>query len=160
MSYIESIRTQFEKNGFAMSKTRGVSMRPLIWEGAFYVVVVPLSGEPRVGDMLSFVQTIDGKECSFLHRLVEIRRDGKETIYVTRGDNCYGCEYLRLSQIFGRVAEVHRRGGWRPWYVIGRRKFTVEDRDYRLYVRLWSALWPLRFLYYRLRSALWRLIHR
>lgn len=146
-------RPLFDKNGFALSKTFGKSMRPLIWGGQHCVVVVPLSGEPEIGDMLMFRQTIsDGKERNVVHRLVAVRRDGAETIYITRGDNCYVAEEVRRDEIIGRVAEVHRVSGFRPWHIIPSRQFAVTDKAYRRYVRIWAATWPVRRVYYLMRA--------
>lgn len=159
MSSIELQRELIRRNGFALSMTKGVSMRPLIWEGAHIVVVAPLEEDPSIGDMLAFTQISNSKESKVLHRLVEIREEGGERLYITRGDNCVGMETVRREEIIGRVVEVHRKGGWRPWYVIPRRKFSVNDRSYRCYVRVWTLLWPLRRFFYRIRWSVGRRMH-
>ncbi len=149
--------------GFALSKTLGSSMRPLIWGGQHYVVVVPLDGEPHVGDLLMFSERQpDGGERRIVHRLVEIRHDGARRCYLTRGDNCLRCESVCREEVIGRVAEVHRLSGFRPWHAIPRRKFAVTDRSYRVYSRIWGAIWPVRRLYYRIRGRLYsiRSTHR
>lgn len=83
-----------------------------------------------------------------MHRLVEVKRSDGERFYITRGDNNLSTETVRRDEIIGRVVEVHRLSGYRPWYIIPTKKFTVNDRTYRCYVRLWTAAWPLRRLYY------------
>lgn len=153
MDHAVSSRTLLQQNGFALSKTSGPSMRPLIWGGEHCVAVVPLDGEPQTGDLLMFRQAYpDGHERSIVHRLVAIRQDGDRRIYITRGDNCLGSEAVPRSAIIGRVAEVHRLTGYRPWHIIPSRKFTVTDRTYRCYSRVWSALWPVRRVCYLLRA--------
>lgn len=155
MDTVSTSRSLIEQNGFALSKTSGRSMRPLIWGGQHCVAVVPLEGEPALGDLLMFKQTLpDGKERSIVHRLVEIRNDSGGPLYITRGDNCLGCETVRREEIIGRVAEVHRISGFRPWHIIPKRKFTVNDTSYRIYSRIWAAIWPARRLYYRIRARL------
>lgn len=153
MDYIDSRRSLLEKNGFALSRTYGSSMRPLIWGGAHCVAVAPLQGEPQAGDLLMFRQALpSGKSINIVHRLVGIRQEGGQSIYITRGDNCLDCEHVYRSAIIGRVAEVHRTSGYRPWHIIPSRQFTVTDRAYLRYSRLWAATWPLRRQYYLMRA--------
>ena len=157
MDYASSQRSRLRHNGFAISQTFGRSMRPLIWGGRHCVAVVPIAGEPSLGDLLLFVRNLEGGERNIVHRLVEIRKESDRAIYVTRGDNCLGCEYVKPSEIIGRVAEVHRVSGFRPWYAIPAKKFTVTDKAYLCYSRFWAAIWPLRRIYYRLRGHLYSL---
>lgn len=145
------LRAELAVGGFAINRTKGQSMRPLIWQGEHYVVVVPLVGEPAVGDLLLFRRG----GLFVLHRLVATQGPGAERVYITRGDNCEEPETVRADELIGRAAEVHRIGGWRPWHALWRRKFTVADAAYRRYCRLWAALWPVRRQYYRLRRRLY-----
>ena len=98
--YADSRRQMLERNGFGMSQTSGRSMRPLIWGGEHCVVVAPLEGEPKVGDLLMFVGVINGGRGNIVHRLVEIHGKGDRRIYVTRGDNCAGCERVSKGDRF------------------------------------------------------------
>ena len=184
MDNAESMKAKLQRQGFALSKTSGRSMRPLIWGGEHCVAVAPLDGEPMVGDLLMFrIRQSNGSEKSIVHRLVEIREDDALTslelqsshltrslhaatlqckpqspqrrkLYITRGDNCIATETVRREEIIGRVTEVHRLSGWRPWHILPRKKFAVTDGSYRLYSRLWRATWPLRSLLYRIRGKL------
>lgn len=158
MGYVAERRLQIQQNGFALSKTFGTSMRPLIWGGRHFVAVVPLEGEPAVGDLLMFKQTIGGQEKNIVHRLVEIRQVGDRCQYITRGDNCLGCEQVNRAEIIGRVAEVHRISGYRPWYVIPAKRFAVTGPAYMRYSRFWTAIWPARRLYYRLRGCAYSML--
>lgn len=152
-SSVLSYRRQLEHTGFGLTKISGKSMRPLIWGGQHYVAIVPLEDEePVVGDLLAFKQTFGGREVGIVHRLVEISKDGDQPIYITRGDNCLCCEIISRSEIIGRVAEVHRISGFRPWHAIPSRQFSVTDPAYLRYSRFWSATWPARRLYYLLRG--------
>lgn len=136
-------------------------MRPLIWGGEHRVAVVALEGEPQVGDVLMFRQRYqDGSEKNVVHRLVEIRDEGGECLYITRGDNCLASEEVRRDEIIGRVAEVHRMVGYRPWHAIPARKFAVTDRSNLAYTRIWMATWPLRRLIYRVRALASRIRQR
>lgn len=139
---------------FGVSKTTGRSMRPLIWGKDHYVVVTPLTGEPEIGDMLLFEhRSPDGRRKNIVHRLVDIRPTHNHR-YVMRGDNNLLTEEIDRGSIIGRVAEIHRLSGYRPWHAIAKRSFAVTDPAYRRYVRLWTALTPLRLPYYRLRNFL------
>ncbi len=150
---VASSRSLIGQNGFAISKTTGSSMRPLIWGGRHCVVVAPLEGEPAIGDILMFEHTgADGKTKTVVHRLVEISHQGPASLYLTRGDNCLGVECVDRTAIIGRVVEVHRLGGYRPWFAIGSRKFSVTDPRHRRYTRLWAATWPARRVLFRLRA--------
>lgn len=112
------------------------------------MVVTPLEAEPRVGDIIMFIQRQGAKEISVVHRVVRIAGHAADSVYITRGDNCLQCETVRPDEVVGRVAEVHRLSGYRPWHAIPFRKFRADDRCFQLYTRLWSALWPARRLYY------------
>lgn len=150
--YTASCRSYLRNNGFALSNTSGSSMRPLIWGGEHCVAVAPMEEEPEKGDLLLFVSRYGGKERNIVHRLVEIRQEGGKPLYVTRGDNCLGCEYVRRPEIIGRVAEVHRITGFRPWHIIPAKKFAVTDPAYLIYSRVWHAIWPARRIYYLMRG--------
>ncbi|MDE7376984.1 MAG: S24/S26 family peptidase [Muribaculaceae bacterium] len=140
-------RSEIERKGFLYNLTEGRSMRPLIWGGQHAVAVDRLDGEPKVGDVLLFTLTMpDGAVRVVEHRLVEVRGDGAERVYVMRGDNNLGCEEVRRADIIGRVAEVHLITGWRPWHAIWARKFSTAGRVHRVYTRLWLASWPARRL--------------
>lgn len=161
MDYVTSRRSLIQQNGFAMSMTSGKSMRPLIWGGQHCVVVVPLEREPVIGDMLMFKQTQpDGKERNIVHRLIEIRRRYDQRIYITRGDNCLGSERVHPSEVIGRVVEIHRISGYRPWHIIPSKKISVNDPAYIRYSRIWCAIWPVRRIYYLIRSYVYTLYSR
>lgn len=154
MNGITQRRALLNRKGFALSKTAGSSMRPLIWGGEHCVVVVPLEGEPRVGDMIMFLQ--GGKEeRQVVHRVVKVESCNGEPVYITRGDNCVKCETVRCGDIVGRVTEVHRIGRFTLRHALPFRKFAVTDLSYRAYTLGWSAAWPVRRVYYLLRAYAW-----
>lgn len=141
-----------EQNGFGLSMTHGTSMRPLIWGGRHCVAVAPLDDDPKPGGLLMFRENRRGHEINIVHRLVEIKEADGQSVYITRGDNCLATETVTRDSIIGRVTEVHRLSGFRPWYVIPARRFTVEDRAYRIYSRVWAVTWPVRRVYYLMRG--------
>ncbi len=144
----------FERTGFVLPKTTGNSMRPLLWSGQHCVIVVPMEGVPRKGDILMFRHGGSGeKETNIVHRLVEIRNDADgERVYITRGDNCLGTETARRENIIGRVAEVHRTSGFRPWHAVPFRQFSTDALPHRIFTLVWTALWPIRRIYYIIRD--------
>lgn len=145
--------TATKKSGFALSGTYGVSMRPLIWGGQHCVASIPLDGEPTIGDLLIFRQTLpNGKKMEIVHRLVDKSKDKDKTLYITRGDNCFGAETVSRGDIIGKVIEIHRLTGFRPWHIIPFKKISVTDPTYRLYTRFWQAIWPARKIIYILRA--------
>lgn len=145
---------------FGLSKTYGVSMRPLIWGGKHAVASVSLDGEPSIGDLLIFRHTYpDGKAATLVHRLVGIHRDGDDCIYIMRGDNSIGSENVRKPDILGRVTEIHLLTGYRPWYIIPYKKITVKDPLYLIYSRLWRKTWPLRRPLFLLRARIHHLLN-
>ncbi len=151
----DTYRSVIERHGFAVSKTAGASMRPLIWGGQHCVTVVPLRDKPAVGELLMFMQTLpDESSRRLVHRLVAIEEDGNQRVYLTRGDNCITCERVKPNEIIGKVSEIHRTTGYRPWYALPWRKFSVHNPSYRLYTRLWLLSYPLRRPLYLLRGHL------
>ena len=116
------------------------------------MAVAPLTEEPRRGDLLMFREARGNREINIVHRLVEVVEEDGHTVYSTRGDNCLHTEKFGRDQIIGRVTEVHRLSGFRPWYVIPTRRFTVDGRAYRFYSRVWAMTWPVRRLYYLARA--------
>lgn len=144
-----------------MSKTYGRSMRPLIWGGQHCVAVVPLSGQPMTGDLLMFRHRLpDGKSINVVHRVVECSGTGDESIYITRGDNCLAVERVHPSEVIGRVVEIHRVSGYRPWHVIPSKKISVNDPAYSIYTRIWLAIWPVRRIAFLLRAHAYGLYSR
>lgn len=160
MDYVASKQSLLRQTGFALSKTYGRSMRPLIWGGEHCVAVAPLEGEPEVGDLLMFRYRVGDSEENVVHRLVEIKGEGDRRLYITRGDNRLLSEAVRREEIIGRVAEVHRMSGFRPWHIIPTKRFAVTAPAYRRYVRFWAAIWPARRIYYLIRGRAGILCYR
>lgn len=153
MMNIADSRPPKNQVSFVLSKAYGKSMRPLIWGGQHCVAVTPLDGEPEIGDILMFRQKLpDGLVRKVVHRLVKIKQEGDQRFYFTRGDNNMGCEKILRWEIIGRVAEIHRISGFRPWHIIPKRKFSVNDPAYLFYSRVWNAIFPLRRCLYYLRG--------
>jgi hypothetical protein len=66
-----------------------------------------------------------------LHRIVKVCEDS----YVIRGDNCISNEYgIKDSDIIGVMTCVVRNG----------REISADSTGFRLYSRVWCALFPIR----------------
>ena len=126
---------------------RGVSMLPLLRQGKDTVELSPLPEKMKKYD-LPVYQYPSGKVV--MHRIVEVRQDH----YVCLGDNTYAYEQVLPEYCIGLVTAIRR----------GDRVFSVEDPGYRIYSRLWVAVYPLRRLLHKvkrlLRSAAKKLLRR
>ena len=117
-----------------IAQTVGDSMEPLLRQGETQVVLVPVSGPLKRGD-LPLYQRPSGQYV--LHRVVDVR-DG---VYYTRGDNRFGEERVEPDWILGVTSAVIRGGETVP----------VSDAGYQRYVRRRLASYPVRHVFDRLR---------
>ena len=130
MSDLEKKREIIESLGAYISAPSGRSMRPMLREGLDLIRVEACEGRLRRYDVALYARG-DGKHV--LHRVIRVR----ENDYVIRGDNCDYNEYgITDGMIIGRLV-----GFWR-----GEKYISCKARSYRLYVRVHTALYPLRFL--------------
>lgn len=118
---------------------RGVSMLPMLRQGKDAVEIAPLPEKLRKYD-LPVYQYPSGK--IVMHRVVEVREDH----YVCLGDNTYTYEKITPEQLIA-VVRAFRRGD---------RRISVDDPGYRLYCRVWVALFPVRKCWKRVKSWLRR----
>ncbi len=127
-------KLQAEKS--VILSTRGRSMQPLIYEGKTKVLIEPLKDKPQKGDLLLWLRK-DGTYV--LHRMV----GEDEKHYLLLGDNCIHVNHANKKRVIGIATSICRNGKW----------FSVTDRRYMMYVRIWTALFPFRkFLYWILKE--------
>ena len=131
--------------------TSGVSMEPLLQDkrkkNATHVLVMPMEGICNVGDMpLALLK--DGRY--IIHRIIRVDEKNGQVYYVTRGDNCIGCEYIPQEAVLGVVKEIYGK----------RKTVKVTDKGYLRYVKVWMKLYPIRRLGMRLRGILQRVYHK
>ncbi len=133
------IPVELLRNGksFISLGMHGKSMEPLLHEGESLVLIKPLDGPLKIGDLPLRLRK-NGQYV--LHRLV----DEDDTYYYTRGDNCTKKERFLKKRIIGVVTDIYRNGKW----------FPVTDRRYLAYVWVWMHSFPIRSLWYRLRSRI------
>ena len=67
-----------------------------------------------------------------LHRVMAVRADH----YLIRGDNTFVLETVPDRAVLGVLTSFVRKG----------KTHGVDERGYRAYVRVWHALYPLRYL--------------
>lgn len=133
-----TIEEQLARDGFYVSTTVGSSMRPMLRNRRDRVIVRALPAGERLKRFdLPLYRRADGKYV--LHRVLGVR-DG---YYRIRGDNTFVVEKVPDGQILGRVTEFYR----------GDRHVTENSRFYRAYVRFWTFIYPVRWVFHLLRAA-------
>ena len=127
-----SIEQQLHENGFYVSTTVGVSMRPMLRNRRDRVILRAVHDGERLAKFdLPLYRTPDGKYV--LHRIIGYTEDGR---YIVRGDNTYCKEYISQEQMLGVTTEFYR----------GKKHITADNRAYRRYAAFWNAIYPLRKL--------------
>ena len=106
---------------------RGVSMLPLLRQGKDSVEISPLPQKLQKYD-LPVYQYPSGKYV--MHRVVDVQEDR----YICLGDNTYEYEYVTHQMMIGVVTAFRR----------GEKRISVDAPAYRLYCRVWCAVFPLR----------------
>jgi hypothetical protein len=125
-----------DRYGELVYPNKGVSMLPLLREGRDLMVIARRpEGRCKKHDAVLFKRD-NGQYV--LHRIVKVR----EQDYLLCGDNQIVREAVREEQIIGVLNAVRR----------GDRTIHVTDWNYRLYVRVWTLLFPLRVAWFRLRG--------
>lgn len=118
---------------------RGTSMLPMLRQGIDTVTLSPLPEKLKKYD-LPLYRRRDGQYV--LHRIVKTG----ET-YTCIGDNQFFYEPgLKREQMIALVTAFTRDG----------REYSVENRCYRLYCRLWYYSRPIRRLYCRVMGRIFR----
>ena len=106
----------------------GRSMLPLLRDQQDAVILTPLAGAFRRGDILFYLR---GVNTPILHRVVRVCPDG--TLLMC-GDAQTGLEPIHPSQVLARVSHVERGG----------RLIPCDSLAERLRAGLWQALYPVR----------------
>lgn len=138
------IEAQLREQGFYVSTTVGWSMWPMLRNRHDRVVVLPVGNARLRKYDLPLYRRPDGKY--ILHRIIGV----KEGEYLIRGDNTYVKEHIPDSWILGYVSEFYRAG----------RHIQTSSRVYRMYARVWNALYPVRRCVFGLRHIAARCWHR
>lgn len=106
---------------------QGVSMLPMLRQGKDCVELSQLPKQLQKYD-LPVYRGANGKYV--MHRVVGLRGDS----YLCLGDNTYHYEMVTPERMVAVVCAFSRNG----------RRISVENRSYRIYCRIWCAIFPAR----------------
>lgn len=132
-----SFEKQLVEHGRLVYTCKGTSMMPLLREKKDLLVIEKKpAGRCKKYDAVLYKRD-DGSYV--LHRILKVQ----DSDYVMCGDNCYLKEYgITDCHIIGVLAGFMRNA----------RMYTVNSRRYKLYVRLWCDLFPIRAGLLRIRD--------
>lgn len=121
------IKEQLESGGTVQIPITGTSMIPLLVWGRDSVELVKCE-KAQIGDII-FYRRDDGH--FVLHRIVGKDENG----YILCGDNQWVKEFdIKERHIIGVVSAITRKG----------KKFSVENKSYKLYSKIWIKFLPVR----------------
>ena len=126
--HIQSVEEVLASRGYCVISPIGNSMRPLLRPRRDSVEIRPAQGRLKRLDVALYRQG----DKLILHRVVKVSESG----YVIRGDNCDYKENVTDGQIVGVITAFYR----------GNKRHTVDEKGYRLYSRVWVALYPARWV--------------
>lgn len=121
------------RDGCFVYKTRGVSMEPMLRQNRDLVIIQAPVSRLQKYDVALYNRGGD----HVLHRVIKVEADH----YLIRGDNTYALEHVPDSAVIGVLKSFRRKG----------KQHQVTERGYRLYVRFWQGIYPLRYAYMRFR---------
>lgn len=114
------------RDGILVYKTRGVSMEPMLRQNRDLVIIQVPSSRLRRFDVALYKRGTK----YVLHRVIGVCADH----YLIRGDNTYVVETVPDDAVIGVLTGFQRKG----------RHVSGDNRGYRLYVRFWDAIYPVR----------------
>lgn len=128
----KSIKEILSENGIYTGLTSGNSMEPLIHHQKDTIIVVKPKGRLEKYDIPVYV-TKSGKY--IMHRIVKVCDDH----YIIIGDNRLNKEYVTDDMVIGKL---------KGFYKNGKKYIDLEtNKAYKIYSRVWVALYPLRPIY-------------
>ena len=119
----------------------GSSMRPFIHSGDILEIERLGKSTVRRGDILLF-RRCDSKLLA--HRVIDIRIEGGQQLYLTRGDALYQPDdVIERDQVLGRVVLYQRQG----------KPVRIDTRFQRLVGLIWIVFFPIsKNIYWKLLS--------
>ena len=121
------------RDGRLVYKTRGTSMEPMLRQNRALVIIRSPAARLQQYDVALYKRG----NMYVLHRVIGVEKDR----YLIRGDNTFAVEHVPFDAVIGVLSGFQRKG----------KEIDVENRGYRLYVRIWCALYPLRAMLVRCR---------
>ena len=128
------------RDGIVVQTIVGKSMYPMLRNRKDVVVISRYKGKLKKYDIPLYQR--DDKYV--LHRIVEV----KPEYYVIVGDNCINKEYVKEEQIIGVLTDFYR----------GERKVDMNGWKDKIYVYVWCALFPVRYVWKKARYTLGKIL--
>lgn len=139
-SELSQIEKFIETEGYFINTTEGLSMYPMLRNRRDTIVIHPQKGRLKKYDVALYRIN----DTYILHRVIKVLPDS----YIIRGDNRMDKEYgITDDMILGVLTEFYR----------DEKKIDLNGWKYKLYVRVWNAIFPLRLLYKKSRGLLGRI---
>ena len=140
MSDFEKIENILVEKGLFVGTTSGVSMYPMLRNRKDTIIIERFSGRLKKYDVPLYKR---GKKY-VLHRIIDV----KPEYYVILGDNCVEKEYVKEEQILGGLTGFYR----------GEKPVDMNGWRYKVYVRIWCFLFPLRYIYKKGKSIVKKIV--
>ena len=118
---------ELEKHGSYFSVPKGVSMKPMIYNGQGVVEIAALEGEAKRYDVVMYLRR-DG--VGVIHRVLHVRKDK----YIIVGDNCWRIERVPKDAVRGIAVRFFRKGKW----------YDCTYLPYRIYSHIWADFYFIR----------------
>lgn len=124
-----------KEKGIYVGTVSGTSMLPMLRNRKDTVIIRPVTGKLKKYDVALYRK----ENMYVLHRIVKVMPDR----YIICGDNCTNLERdVTNRQIIGKLEGFYR----------GERQILVNGVGYKLYCRIWVALYPVRYLVKKIRN--------
>lgn len=131
-----TIEELLKRDGKLIYRTRGVSMEPMLRQNRDLVVLETPVARLKPYDVALYKRGSN----LVLHRVLQV----KEDYYLIRGDNTYVMETVPDEAVLGVLTGFLRKG----------KQISVTDKRYLLYVKLWHAIYPIRWFAVKMIHAL------
>ena len=142
-SDMRKIEDVLKEDGMFVSTTSGVSMYPMLCDRRGTIIVKPCEGRLKKYDVPLYKRG----DNYILHRIVKVLPDS----YIICGDNCERKEYdITDAQILGVLTGFYRDS----------KLIDMNGWKYKLYSRVWVAIFPIRMLYKRVKRFAVRVLRR
>lgn len=137
---ITSVEKALQTQNIVASMPNGISMRPLIRMNKDIVLITKATHPLNIGEVPLYRRS-DTKKL-VLHRIIGIKSDGT---YIIRGDNTYHNEYIPQDDVVGVMVGIYR----------GKKYIDcATSKKYKIYVKLNSFFYPVRFVYKKILAKL------
>ena len=130
---LKSVEELLKTEDEVMTRTRGISMRPLLRQGRDIVIIKKPEFPLKAGDAPLY--KVKSKKELVLHRILKVNNDGS---YIIRGDNLFFKEHVLEEQIVGVMKAFYREGKYCD---------CSKSRKYKIYIFLNRISYPLRYIW-------------